>query len=125
MKKPYLGLRTAIYYVPNLNEAKEWYAKAFETQPYFDEPFYVGFNIGGYELGLLPTENKSEEKSEAVVAYWGVNDAQASYDQLLAHGASSHGKPTDVGGGIITAEVKDPYGNVIGIIHNPHFKLEG
>ncbi len=48
-----LGLRTTIYKVHDLNEAKQWYAKAFQIQPYFDELFYVGFNIAGYELGLL------------------------------------------------------------------------
>jgi len=43
-------------YEKDINEAKKWYAEAFESEPYFDEPFYVGFNIGGYELGLLPEE---------------------------------------------------------------------
>ena len=47
-----LGLRTVIYHVPDLPRAKEWYAKAFGVKPYFDEPFYVGFSVGGYELGL-------------------------------------------------------------------------
>ena len=55
-----LGLRTAIYKVDNLDEAKKWYTKAFETEPYFDEPFYVGFSIKGYELGLLPEESKGK-----------------------------------------------------------------
>jgi catechol 2,3-dioxygenase-like lactoylglutathione lyase family enzyme len=49
-----LGLRTVIYHVSDLKRAKEWYSSAFGLQPYFDEPFYVGFNIGGYELGLDP-----------------------------------------------------------------------
>jgi len=49
-----LGLRTVIYHVPDLQRAKAWYSTAFGVQPYFDEPFYVGFNIGGYELGLDP-----------------------------------------------------------------------
>lgn len=44
MKTKILGLRTAIYKVGNLNTAKEWYSRLFETEPYFDEPFYVGFN---------------------------------------------------------------------------------
>jgi catechol 2,3-dioxygenase-like lactoylglutathione lyase family enzyme len=48
------GLRTVIYRVPDLTRAKAWYSEAFGIQPYFDEPFYVGFNIGGYELGLDP-----------------------------------------------------------------------
>ena len=51
-----LGLRTALYSVPDLAKARDWYAKAFGVQPYFDEPFYVGFSIGGYELGLDPDE---------------------------------------------------------------------
>ena len=51
MQNEILGLRTTLYRVPDLNEGKEWYAKAFDTPPYFDESFYVGFNIGGYEPG--------------------------------------------------------------------------
>lgn len=47
-----LGLRTAIYHVDDLQAAKEWYTKVLGVEPYFDEPFYVGFNVGGYELGL-------------------------------------------------------------------------
>ena len=51
-----LGLRTCIYPVPDLAAAKAWYARAFGVEPYFDEPFYVGFEIGGYELGLIPAQ---------------------------------------------------------------------
>jgi len=64
-----LGLRTAIYKVGDIDKAKDWYAKAFSTEPYFDEPFYVGFNIGGYELGLQPEENQTTDKTESVAAY--------------------------------------------------------
>ena len=70
MKKPFLGLRTTIYLVNDLEKAKAWYAEAFETQPYFDEPFYVGFNIGGYELGLLPDTTASADKTPTVLSYW-------------------------------------------------------
>ena len=48
------GLRTVVYPVSDLGRAKEWYSAALEQAPYFDEPFYVGFNVGGYELGLVP-----------------------------------------------------------------------
>lgn len=51
-----LGLRTTIYKVSDLAKAKVWYMKAFGVAPYFDEPYYVGFNIGGYELGLQREE---------------------------------------------------------------------
>jgi len=122
MKKQFLGLRTTVYKVPDLAEAKVWYAKVFNTEPYFDEVFYVGFNIGGYELGLLPEEKPPHPKSESVVAYWGVEDIQFSYEQLLKNGAIANEKPENVGGPVWVASVKDPWDNVIGIIYNPEFK---
>jgi predicted enzyme related to lactoylglutathione lyase len=117
-----LGLRTAIYKVSDIAKAKEWYSKAFSTSPYFDEPFYVGYNIGGYELGLQPEEGVANGKSESVVAYWGVNDIQTEFERFIKSGATEHEKPVDVGGDIMVATVKDPWGNVIGLIYNPHFK---
>ena len=117
------GLRTAIYKVSDINAAKDWYAKAFETQPYFDQPFYVGFNIGGFELGLQPEDEPVTDKKETVVAYWGVNDVQEEYDRLIASRATEHENPTEVAGDIIVASVKDPWGNIIGLIYNPHFKI--
>lgn len=117
-----LGLRTTIYKVPILEEAKEWYSKAFKTKPYFDEPFYVGFNIQGYELGLLPDEGAAE-KAENVLSYWGVEDIQKTYNHLIELGAATHEEPTNVGGDLMVATAKDPWGNIIGIIYNPHFKL--
>lgn len=123
MQQKILGLRTAIYAVGDINAAKQWYATVFETQPYFNEPFYVGFNIGGYELGLQPEENPAAEKPESVVAYWGVNDVQKEFDKFIAGGAAEFENPQEVGGGIIVAKVKDPWGNIIGLIYNPHFKL--
>ena len=119
-----LGLRTTIYKVGDINKAKQWYEKAFGVKPYFDEPFYVGFNIGGYELGLQPEENPTTEKVESVVSYWGVENIQVVYDHLIELGATENEKPFNVGGELMTATVKDPFGNVIGIIYNPHFKPE-
>jgi len=117
-----IGLRTSIYIVQDLNAAKEWYSKAFGTTPYFDEPFYVGFNVAGYELGLLPEENPNK-KGENVFSYWGVEDIQKAFDSLIKLGATSFEEPTNVGGDIMVAAVKDPWQNIIGIIYNPEFKL--
>ncbi|HPF12024.1 MAG TPA: VOC family protein [Flavobacteriaceae bacterium] len=117
-----LGLRTTIYRVNDLQEAKAWYTKAFETKPYFDEPFYVGFNVKGYELGLLPIEG-SITYGDNSYSYWGVKDIQQTFDRLLDLGASVYEAPNNVGDEIMVAGVKDPWGNIIGIIYNPHFKL--
>ena len=117
------GLRTVIYHVRDLNEAKAWYAKAFNTQPYFDEPFYVGFTIGGYELGLHPDLTDVSFGNNAV-AYWGVAKIEEAMAHMRTCGATVRSEPMDVGEGIKVASVADPFGNVIGIIENPHFKAD-
>lgn len=123
-KTSILGLRTTIYKVNDIEKAKNWYEKAFETKAYFNEPFYVGFNIGGYELGLQPEEGPKGEKIESVVSYWGVEKIQEVYDRLIALGATENEKPYNTGGEMMTATLKDPFGNVIGLIYNPYFKLK-
>jgi catechol 2,3-dioxygenase-like lactoylglutathione lyase family enzyme len=115
------GLRTVIYKVPDLEKAKAWYTRVLGFEPYFAEPFYVGFRVGGFELGLDPDMTDVEPGGGGVVPYWGVADATASYARLLALGASAGSPPQEVGGGIRVATVRDPFGNVIGIIENPHF----
>ena|SRR5688572_30575966 len=122
MKQQFLGLRTTIYKVPDLVEATKWYSNVFGIQPYFDEPFYVGFNVAGYELGLLPDEGDTA-KGSGVLTYWGVEDVQNSFSRLIELGASPLEQPQNVGGEIVVASVKDPWGNAIGIIFNPEFKL--
>lgn len=121
----FLGLRTAIYHVNDITEGKKWYNKVLGTEPYFDQPYYVGYNIGGYELGLTPDKTESNSKIEGVITYWGVMNAKESFQKLLDSGAVEHEKLQDVGEGILVAAVKDPFGNVFGIIENSHFKLEG
>ncbi len=117
------GLRTAAYKVKDIRKATEWYSKAFEKQPYFNEPYYVGFNIGGYELGLMPVEEEGE-KSENILTYWGVDSIQESFQHFIDCGATVHEEPNNVGGELMVASVKDPWGNIIGLIYNPYFKLE-
>jgi lactoylglutathione lyase len=67
----FLGLRTCIDSLSNLEEAKVWYSNILGFPPYFDEPFYVGFNVAGFELGLIPDENQTKEKSTNISPYWG------------------------------------------------------
>jgi predicted enzyme related to lactoylglutathione lyase len=117
------GLRTVGYKVSDLSAAKAWYTQAFDVKPYFDESFYVGFNIGGYELGLLSEEKSTNQKTDNVMAYWAVEDIQLTYDHLIGLGASEHEKPHNVGGELMVASVTDPWGNVIGIIYNPYFTV--
>jgi predicted enzyme related to lactoylglutathione lyase len=120
----FLGLRTAAYHVDDIERGKAWYTKVLGKEPYFDQPFYVGFNVGGYELGLQPTGGPQPNRADGAVAYWGVENAESQFKRLLELGATSHEPVQDVGEGIKVATVKDPFGNVLGIIENPHFKIE-
>ena len=115
-----LGLRTAIYPVGELERAKRWYVEVLGIEPYFDEPFYVGFSVGGFELGLVPDGTPGTSGPQPL---WGVEDAKADFQRLLALGATELEPVTAVGGDILVAAVRDPFGNRLGIIENPAFKL--
>ena len=104
-----LGLRTVVYKVADLAAAKAWYARVFDIAPYFDEPFYVGFNVGGYELGLDPD----------------TSDLAAVLERAAGRGAAVAEPLQDVGGGIKVAALRDPFGNLVGLIENPSFALPG
>ncbi|HEY7834192.1 MAG TPA: VOC family protein [Ktedonobacterales bacterium] len=116
------GLRTVIYQARDLDRAKAWYREVLGIAPYFDEPFYVGFTVGGFELGLDP--NAANSGPGGATAYWGVADANAAYARLLELGATAGSAVQDVGDGIRTGTVTDPFGNTLGVIENPHFRLE-
>ncbi|HEU5262860.1 MAG TPA: VOC family protein [Gemmatimonadales bacterium] len=119
----FLGLRTVIYKVSDLARAKGWYATVLGIDPYFDEPFYVGFSVGGFELGLDPDTSNVGPGVGGVVAYRGVKDADQALARLLGLGAGQHAAVQDVGEGIRVAAARDPFGNVFGIIENPHFRI--
>lgn len=116
-----LGLRTVVYKVPDLERAKTWYRELFAIEPYFDQPFYVGFNVGGFELGLDPDVATRGPGEGGAVAYWGVSDLEATLAAITARGATIASPLQDVGGGVRVATVADPFGNSIGLIENPHF----
>jgi predicted enzyme related to lactoylglutathione lyase len=119
----FLGLRTAIYKVSDLEKAKAWYSEILNIEPYFDEPFYVGFSVGGFELGLDP-DAEGVTTGNNVTVYWGVKNARETFEELLEKGAKAHSEPQNVGGEIVVASFFDPFGNIFGIIENPEFKLE-
>jgi len=114
------GLRTVIYPAPELDAAKTWWTQVLGVEPYFDEPFYVGYNVAGYELGLLP----DGAPADGALTYWGVDDVAAAVQTALAAGATEHTPISEVGGGIVTATIRNPQGAVLGLIFNPHFTLD-
>ena len=103
-----LGLRTTIYPAPDLEAAKRWYSEMLGFAPYFDEPFYVGFSVGGFELGLVPDAVPGTTGPQSL---WEVADIEAAYSRLIGLGASALDPITEVGGGVRVAAVVDPFGN--------------
>ena len=112
----FLGLRTVIYPAPDLAASKAWYTALLGVEPYFDEPFYVGFDVGGYELGLHPDDRRRRDllgrrgrRRGARGAARRRRDRALSRDRCRASG-------------IRVATVLEPAGSVLGIIENPHFQ---
>jgi predicted enzyme related to lactoylglutathione lyase len=116
------GLRNVIYNPGDLDKGKVWYSTILGKAPDFDQPYYVGFYVGGYDLGLSTGLSKTSSDSGASV-YWGVTDIRHAHARLLELGATAHAPIQDIGEGVLVASVIDPFGNIIGIIENPHFKL--
>lgn len=115
------GMRTTVYPVADLAKAKAWYAQVFSKEPYFDQPFYVGFEIGGFELGLVPDGTPG---TAGATVYWGVDDIDAETARIVALGATLPTAIQDVGDAIRVVDLHDPFGNLLGLIYNPHFDLK-
>jgi len=115
------GMRSTFYPVGDLAKGKQWYGKVFGKEPYFDQPFYVGYEIGGFELGLVPDGTPG---ISGATVYWGVDDIEAEMERIVGLGATVHSAIQDVGESIKVADLVDPFGNLLGLIYNPHFDLK-
>lgn len=113
----FLGLRSLIHPAPDLDAAKVFYTSMLGKEPYFDEPFYVGYSVGGFELGLWP----GGDPAVGPVAYWGVDNIDKALEHVLALGATAVGEIEDVGEAIRMVRIAPPTGGVFGLIENPNF----
>jgi predicted enzyme related to lactoylglutathione lyase len=111
------ALRTIIFPVKDLAGAKTIYGRLLGVAPVMDEPYYVHFNVGDQEIGLDP--NGHAKGMSGPVGYWHVDDIERSLEQLLEAGAEAQQPVTDVGGGKLTATVKDADGNLVGLVQSP------
>ena len=111
------GIQTIIYPVKDLAQAKQLYSTLLGVEPYADKPYYVGFRVGGQDIGLDP--NGHRQGISGPICYWHVDDIRQTLQALLAAGAESQQEVKDVGGGKLTAMVKDADGNIIGLLQTP------
>ena len=125
------GLCTVSFYADDVAAAGEWYAELLGFEPYFvrpaeGPPAYLEFRIGDsqQELGIVDSRFAAHDRSDkagGAVIYWHVDDVEATFDKLLAMGATVHEKPVERGPGFVTASVIDPFGNILGVMHNQHY----
>jgi predicted enzyme related to lactoylglutathione lyase len=125
------GFATISYWADDVEAAAQWYAELLGTEPYFVRPLdgppaYVEFRIGDSqdELGLIDRRyapEAAESGPGGVVTYWHVDDVEATVQRLLSMGAREYQPITPREEGFVTASVLDPFGNVLGIMYNPHY----
>lgn len=110
------GIKTVLHPVSDLAAAKAVYAALLGTAPQTDSSYYVGFEVGGQHIGLVP--DGGPQGMTSPVAYWHVPDIEAKIAALTAAGATVKEAPHDVGAGRLVATVTDPDGNVLGLIQD-------
>ena len=110
------GVQTILHAVTDLEKAKAVYTALLGMPPTSDSPYYVGFEAGGQQIGLVPGGGPD---AGAPVAYWHVADIDAKLAEVTAAGATVKEAPHEVGAGRRVATVVDPDGNVLGILQDP------
>jgi predicted enzyme related to lactoylglutathione lyase len=126
------GMATVSYFADDVPAAVEWYRELLGTDPYFvrpeeGPPAYVEFRIGDSqdELGIIDRRfsphGPTAEGPAGAVLFWHVDDVRATLGRLLSMGAAEHDPLTEREAGFVTASVVDPFGNVLGVMYNPHY----
>jgi predicted enzyme related to lactoylglutathione lyase len=110
------GIKTVLHPVSDVEKAKTVYAALLGVEPSTDSAYYVGFDVAGQHIGLLP--GGGPQGLTSPVAYWHVEDIEATLAAVTAAGATVKDAPNEVGGGRVVASVIDPDGNVLGLIQD-------
>jgi predicted enzyme related to lactoylglutathione lyase len=110
------GIRTIIYPVKDVGQAKKLFGKLLGSEPSVDGPYYVGFKVGGQDIGLLP--NGHAQGMSAPLGYFEVDDIKKTLEELVKEGAQIQQPVRDVGAGRLVASVEDADGNSIGLLQS-------
>jgi predicted enzyme related to lactoylglutathione lyase len=111
------GIKTVLHPVSDLEAAKAVYTALLGVAPQSDAPYYVGYQVAGQQIGLVP--GGGPQGMTSPIAYWHVPDIEAKLAEVTAAGASINEPAHDVGGGRLVATFTDPDGNVLGLLQDP------
>lgn len=110
------GIKTVLHPVSDIEASKVMYTALLGVAPSADAPYYVGFDVEGQHIGLVP--NGGPQKMGAPVSYWHVDDIDAKLAEVTAAGATVKEAPHDVGAGRRVATFADPDGNILGLLQD-------
>ena len=110
------GIKTVLHPVSDLAKAKPVYTALLGVPPSADAPYYVGYDVAGQHIGLVP--GGGPQGMAFPVAYWHVADIEAKLAEVTAAGAAVKDAPRDVGRGRLVASFTDPDGNVLGLVQD-------
>lgn len=113
------NLQTVIYPAHDLEKAKVWYSQVLGLQPDVSKASHTGFCVGGYELVLQ--NHEGSEGLDGPIPCWGVDNLADALEHLSKYGATVISPTRDISDDIKVAILKDPFGNTVGMIENPHF----
>ena len=106
-------MHLVVFPAKDVDATKKLFTTLLGTEPYADQPYYVGFRAGDIEFGLDPNA------TDGPICYWEVEDIDATVQSLEAAGGEIREAPHEVGGGKSVATVKDTNGNIIGLSTAP------
>lgn len=120
------GFATISFWADDLEAARSWYTELLGIEPYFERPGYCEFRLGDLEaeLGLIDRRYApagSAAGPAGAITYWHVDDLKGALEKVLAMGAKEYQPRTERGAGFVTAAVVDPFGNILGLMYNPHY----
>lgn len=125
------GMTTVSYFAADMKAAKKWYSELLGIEPYFERPdsenpAYIEFRIGDYqhELGIIDRKyapKGASTETGGAVLFWHVDDIESALEKLKAMGAKEYEPLTKREAGFVTASVVDPFGNILGVMYNPHY----
>jgi predicted enzyme related to lactoylglutathione lyase len=110
------GIKTVLHPVSDVDKAKAVYTALLGIAPQTDTPYYVGYDVAGQHIGLVP--GGGPQKLTSPVAYWHVDDIEAKLAEITAAGATVKDAPNEVGGGRVVASFTDIDGNVLGLVQD-------
>jgi predicted enzyme related to lactoylglutathione lyase len=110
------GIKIVLCPAADLERSKATFTALLGTPPQHDSEYYVGFDVAGQHIGLVP--GGGPQGYTTPVAFWAVADIEAKLAEVTAAGGAVKESPREVGPGRTVATFTDPDGSVLGLVQD-------